>query len=163
MPSRRVTNVSAGFHAAVGPAARLSLLCLILALPAWLVILLPGGGGEAAATALGHEGLAIIAIGNLVDNAVRYGPVGGAVAVRLDRGPAGLAVSVSDEGPGIPAARREAAIRRFTRLESAAGEEGSGLGLSIVARIAELHGAALQLRNAPGGRGLEAALHFPPA
>ena len=119
--------------------------------------------GEAAATAMGHEGLAIIAIGNLVDNAVRYGPVGGAVAVRLDRGPAGLAVSVSDEGPGIPAARREAAIRRFTRLESAAGEEGSGLGLSIVARIAELHGAALQLRNAPGGRGLEAALHFPPA
>lgn len=116
--------------------------------------------GEDPATVTGHEGLAVVAIGNLVDNALRYGPEGGAVSVRIERSGAGYAVRVADEGPGIPASRREAALRRFTRLEGAAGEEGSGLGLSIVSRIAELHGGALELRDGPGGRGLEAVLRF---
>ena len=71
-------------------------------------------------------------------------------------------VRVRDEGPGIPAGKREAALRRFTRLEGGA-EGGSGLGLSIVSRIAELHGAALALGEGPGGRGLEATLRFPAA
>lgn len=117
--------------------------------------------GEGPAMVRGHEGLAIIAVGNLVDNAIRYGPEGGAVTVRVGREAAGFAVRVADEGPGIPASRREAALRRFTRLEGAAGEEGSGLGLSIVSRIAELHGTAVELREATAGRGLEAILRFP--
>lgn len=116
--------------------------------------------GEEPATVTGHEGLAVVAIGNLVDNAIRYGPEGGAVSVRIERSGAGYAVRVADEGPGIPASRREAALRRFTRLEGAAGEEGSGLGLSIVSRIAELHGGTLELRDGPGGRGLEAVLRL---
>ncbi len=73
-----------------------------------------------------------------------------------------VAVRVRDEGPGIPPARRAEALARFTRLDDGA-REGSGLGLSIVARIAELHGSPLALGDPPGGRGLEATLRFPAA
>ena len=118
--------------------------------------------GEAGTAAAGHAGLAAIAIGNLLDNAIRHSPPGTAVIVAIAKEGPGVLVRVRDEGPGIPAGKREAALRRFTRLEGGA-EGGSGLGLSIVARIAELHGAALALDDGPGGRGLEATLRFPAA
>ncbi|HEX4944764.1 MAG TPA: ATP-binding protein [Usitatibacteraceae bacterium] len=118
--------------------------------------------GEAGAMAMGHAGLAAIAVGNLLDNAIRYSPADTAVTVAVARDGGRAILSVRDEGPGIPAGRREDALRRFTRPEDS-GTEGSGLGLSIVARIAELHGAALQLGDAAGGKGLVATLRFPAA
>jgi signal transduction histidine kinase len=92
---------------------------------------------------------------NLLDNAVRYTPSGGKVIVAVrDRH-----LCVDDSGPGIPARRRADALRRLHRL---AGQEteGSGLGLSIVARIAELHGAALELTEGIGQPGLGVRLVF---
>ena len=116
--------------------------------------------GAAKTFATGHEGLAAIALGNLLDNAIRYSPPDSAVMVAVSREGKHACVRVRDEGPGIPKGRREAVLRRFTRLDDS-GEEGSGLGLSIVSRIAELHGTPLALADAPAGRGLEATLRFP--
>jgi two-component system sensor histidine kinase QseC len=116
--------------------------------------------GEAGAMAVGHAGLVAIAIGNLIDNAIRYSPADTSVTVIVKSdGPLAIAC-VRDEGPGIPAGKRGDALRRFTRLDES-GTEGSGLGLSIVARIAELHGAAVALDAGRGGKGLEATLRFP--
>jgi signal transduction histidine kinase len=84
------------------------------------------------------------------------------VSVAILREAGRFAARVRDQGPGIPPARREEALGRFTRLGDDA-REGSGLGLSIVARIAELHGAPLSLGEGPGDRGLEATLRFPAA
>lgn len=93
---------------------------------------------------------------NLLDNALRYTPAGGKVGVGVTVD----VLAVSDSGPGIPAAERENALRRFHRL---AGQEtaGSGLGLSIAARIAELHGARLELADGIGAPGLAVRVTFP--
>lgn len=98
-------------------------------------------------------------IRNLVDNALRYTPAGGRLRVTVGRREGRACLAVADSGPGIPAAEREAVLRRFHRL-GGSDEPGSGLGLSIVARIAELHGAALRLDTADLG-GLEARVVFP--
>ena len=67
---------------------------------------------------------------------------------------------VCDSGPGIPPEQREEALARFRRLDPGAGE-GHGLGLSIVTRIAELHGARLSLGAAADLGGLDVAIAFP--
>lgn len=100
-----------------------------------------------------------VLIRNLVDNAVRYTPEGGQVAVRIARDDGRLTLSVCDSGPGIPEQERNAVLRRFHRLERA-GQPGSGLGLAIVARIAELHGARLWLDNSPMTKGLNIGVQF---
>jgi two-component system sensor histidine kinase QseC len=113
--------------------------------------------GERKASVAGDQNLLAILLRNLVDNAVRYTPPGGEVRVRVA---AGL-IEVQDNGPGIPAEEREQVLQRFVRgAGSAAG--GSGLGLSIVARVAQLHEARLVLDEAPGGPGLAARVVFPP-
>ena len=104
------------------------------------------------------EGLRV-ALGNLVDNAIRYSPPGGKVDVRV-RTEGGEAVAeVLDNGPGIPHAERERVFDRFRRGEAAAGS-GSGLGLAIVREIATRHGATVELRDRDGGPGLCARLRF---
>ena len=72
--------------------------------------------------------------------------------VRVARTPGGTSLTVSDDGPGIPAADREAALRPFVRVGDAASKAGgSGLGLSLAAAVARLHGAQLTLGdNSPG-------------
>jgi two-component system, OmpR family, sensor kinase len=101
-----------------------------------------------------------ILLRNLVDNAIRYGPDGSLVHVRIHDDADQACLVVSDEGPGVPAAQRELLGRRFHRL--AHGDvEGTGLGLSIVKRIAELHGAALRFEEATPKRGLRVAAIFP--
>jgi two-component system sensor histidine kinase QseC len=115
--------------------------------------------GEPGLSIMGHAGLLAILIRNLVDNALRYSPPRTDVSVRTVRLPQGVLLVVSDQGPGIPAAERENALRRFHRLEGSEAS-GSGLGLSIVARIAQLHGARLELSDAGEEHGLSVKVCF---
>jgi len=108
---------------------------------------------------------------NLLDNAVRHADSQVCVSVRSEAGWAVL--TVTDDGPGIPAADRERVFGRFTRLDNArdrTGEEGAGLGLAIVRSTAEAHGGSASLGDAvsPGdaasdghGPGLRAVVRLP--
>ncbi|SDC93262.1 ATP-binding protein [Paraburkholderia lycopersici] len=96
-------------------------------------------------------------LNNLLDNAIRYTPAGGKIDLVLTRTHDTLGFEVVDNGPGIPEADLERVLDRFFRGDQALGT-GSGLGLSIVARIARRQGLTFTLRNNPGGRGLTAAV-----
>jgi signal transduction histidine kinase len=90
-------------------------------------------------------------LSNLIDNAVKYAAAGGEVRVNVGVEGGEAALIVADRGPGVPAARRDEALKRFGRLDDARSEPGSGLGLSLAAVIARLHGGRLDLQdNAPG-------------
>ena len=97
--------------------------------------------------------------GNLVDNAIRYGPAGGEITVRVSAG-AACEVAVEDNGPGIPPAERELVFARFYRVLGT-GEVGSGLGLAIVKEIAGQHRAAIRIEAPPAG-GTRFVVAFPP-
>jgi two-component system sensor histidine kinase TctE len=109
----------------------------------------------------GREVLLREAIANLVQNSVAYGARPGTVTVVVTRPVRGkVIVAVEDDGPGIPPEDRGRVLERFYRRPgSPAG--GAGLGLPIVAQIAEGHGATLHLTEGPGGKGLRVELHFP--
>ena len=109
----------------------------------------------------GQPTLLAVLMRNLIDNAVRYSPRGGRVrvAVTLDANGDGAALEVTDSGPGIAADERSRVLDRFYRI-TGSGESGSGLGLSIVTRIAELHGATLELADNADGPGLMARVKF---
>jgi len=101
------------------------------------------------------------AIANLIDNALKYGAPtaqGGngwapEVEVRAEAGAGVAQIVVTDRGPGVPAPERERVLGRFVRLEESRSEPGSGLGLSLVAAVARLHGGSLRLEdNEPGLR-----------
>lgn len=112
----------------------------------------------AGAIIRGNRNLVLQALANLVDNAIKYTPQGGSVSVSLENGGSGPALVVADSGPGIPAEDRPRVTERFVRLESSRHSPGTGLGLSLVAAVARLHEAELELRdNAPG---LRAGLRF---
>lgn len=96
---------------------------------------------------------------NLLDNAVRYTPDGGNVIVSL-REENGAILEVCDSGPGIPQEERAHVLGRFYRIPGS-GADGSGLGLSIVCRIVELHGATLELCDNENGSGLKVRVTFP--
>jgi two-component system sensor histidine kinase QseC len=98
---------------------------------------------------------------NLVDNAIRYTPPGGKIVVSLSEVKNGCRFTVSDNGPGIPVAERDAVLRRFHRLNQQ-DQPGSGLGLSIVSRIAELHGARIELDDGSATGGLSISVSFSP-
>lgn len=99
----------------------------------------------------GDSSLLFEAIGNLVDNAIKYTPIGGCVTLRTWRTNRRMGVTVSDTGPGIPAAERDAVLRRFYRVEKSRHTPGSGLGLSLVAAIARLHGLSITIADANPG------------
>ncbi len=105
-----------------------------------------------------------ILLSNLIDNALRYTPRGGRVDVTVDGAPEGrfegATLTVSDTGPGIAPDERERVFDRFYRGEKAA-EPGSGLGLSIVRRIADAHAASIVLGAAFPGGGLRVSVRFP--
>ena len=113
-----------------------------------------------AAGVEGNRSLIAQALANLVDNAIKYTPAGGQVRIRTVLSEQGVDLSVSDTGPGIPAADRPRVTERFVRLEASRNSPGTGLGLSLVAAVAHYHNAELVLEdNAPSG--LKAVLHFP--
>jgi signal transduction histidine kinase len=92
-------------------------------------------------------------LANLLDNAIRHTPQGAQIEVTLVNGGAQLVASVADDGPGVPQSERERIFRRFYRLERSTGTSGTGLGLSLVAAVAELHGMQCRASdNAPGLR-----------
>jgi signal transduction histidine kinase len=99
------------------------------------------------------------ALVNLVENAVHHTPAGTTITVSVARDGARARMTVRDDGPGIPAADRHRALRRFGRLEAAGERPGHGLGLALVAAIARLHGGTLRLADA--GPGLAAHLALP--
>ncbi|PKL96624.1 MAG: two-component sensor histidine kinase, partial [Gammaproteobacteria bacterium HGW-Gammaproteobacteria-9] len=94
---------------------------------------------------------------NLVSNALEYTPHGGQIEVQLHGDAEQLILAVDDSGPGISAELRPQLFERFFRL---GGGQGAGLGLSIVARIAELHGANVELLDSPLG-GLRVLVQLP--
>lgn len=99
-----------------------------------------------------HRQILAQAIGNLLENAIKYAPRGSRLELevhKLDSG--GAEVLVRDEGPGIPEHAREQALRPFVRLEGAAQQPGKGLGLAIAAAVARLHRGKLLLEGAEPG------------
>jgi len=127
----------------------------------------------AGAQVQGSRQLLAQALANLLDNAIKFTPDGGHIRVLLksqsagppsagsrSAGPplAGPEVIIEDDGPGIPADKREAVLGRRVRLDEARNVPGSGLGLSLVAAVTKLHGARLTLADADPG--LRVSLQF---
>jgi signal transduction histidine kinase len=91
------------------------------------------------------------AINNLLDNALKYTPAGGRVVLAMHPGPHAVVVTVTDNGPGVPAGEREAIFRRLYRGDASRSQRGLGLGLSMVKAIVEAHGGSVHVDDAPGG------------
>lgn len=91
------------------------------------------------------------AVNNLLDNALKYTPEGGRVVLTVRAEPDAAVISISDNGPGIPTAEREAIFRRLYRGDSSRSQRGLGLGLSLVKAIVEAHGGKVSVAEAAGG------------
>ena len=96
---------------------------------------------------------------NLIGNAVKYSPPGGRVTIVLENAEQGPCLTISEQGPGIPAALRRKVFERFYRIP---GQEqsGSGLGLAIAERAAARNGATITLADGPRGKGLAVTVMF---
>jgi signal transduction histidine kinase len=115
--------------------------------------------GDQRVLVTGDRDLLFDAVANLVDNAIKHGREAGRVTVDVRQSDAGAAIAVSDEGPGIPDDEIRNVFKRFYRLERSRQAPGNGLGLSLVAAVARLHGAQIEMiNNAPG---LTIQLWFP--
>jgi two-component system sensor histidine kinase TctE len=116
-----------------------------------------------AAPVLGHRGLLQALIANLAENAIRYTGGGGhvTVAVSADAGANTVTVSVTDNGPGIPAESRSRVFEPFFRAST--DTEGTGLGLAIVREISDAHHGDITLKAGEGGKGVHIAVTFPRA
>lgn len=106
-----------------------------------------------------------ILIRNLDDNALRYAGPSGRVEIAcrnaavIDGGKQVL-FTVADDGPGVPPEERQRVFDRFYRVAGSA-DRGSGIGLSLVSRIAQLHGAAIEVCEGIGGCGFSVTVRFP--
>ncbi len=115
---------------------------------------------DSKASVLGNATSINILIRNLVDNAIRYSPNDSRVSIDIKGIGQEVILYVSDNGPGIPEELRERVFERFFRVIGN-NAPGSGLGLGIVAQIAELHHAHIQLGTPKSGQGLEVQITFP--
>jgi signal transduction histidine kinase len=99
------------------------------------------------------------AIGNLIDNSIKFAPPDGVITVAAGRRPGGpIEITVADDGPGIADGEKPKVVERFYRGDASRGTPGVGLGLALVAAVARLHGGLLELTdNRPG---LRASLIF---
>jgi len=108
---------------------------------------------------VGDRDLLFDATSNLVDNAIKHGGRSGRIVVEVSQDSDGAVLCVADRGPGIPIDERKHVLRRFYRLEGSRNSPGNGLGLSLVAAVANLHGAQIEMKdNSPG---LRIELEFP--
>ena len=116
--------------------------------------------GMQHALLLGDRDLLSRLLVNLIENAIRHCPPGTAISVSISRPISGPALTVTDNGPGIPEGEREKVFRRLYRLEKSRTTPGSGLGLALVKAIADVHGAQIRLDdNRPG---VAVTVSFPP-
>jgi heavy metal sensor kinase len=99
---------------------------------------------------------------NVLDNAIKYGPTGGSIAIRVDRVGDRVVVLFADEGPGVPEACRERIFDRFFRVDPsrARGSGGAGLGLAIARWAVEIHGGDITVGERAGG-GAEFRIRLP--
>ena len=107
----------------------------------------------------GNRSLISQALANLIDNAIKYTPAEGRIAIFAVETPSGIDLTVADSGPGIDTADRARVVERFVRLEASRNSPGTGLGLSLVAAVARLHRARLTLDD--NNPGLKATISFP--
>lgn len=107
----------------------------------------------------GDRELLAQALANLLDNALRHAPEGRRIALGLRREGAGLVLWVDDNGPGVPEAERGRIFARFYRAERSRTSPGNGLGLAMVAAVAELHGGRAVAEDA--GPGLRVEMRLP--
>jgi signal transduction histidine kinase len=116
--------------------------------------------GDGPLTIAGDPVLLAQALGNLIDNAVKFAPENGAIDVEVRRSAGGAEISVTDNGPGLGDAEKDKVVERFYRGDASRGTPGVGLGLSLVQAVAKLHGSTLQFtaRNP----GLKVALALGP-
>jgi signal transduction histidine kinase len=109
--------------------------------------------GDQTAYSLGDRDLLFDMLANLVDNAIKHGRLGGYAEIEITNTDRGAIVSVTDDGPGIPASEYANVFKRLYRLDRSRQMPGNGLGLSLVEAVARLHGAQITLSdNAPGLR-----------
>ncbi|HEU0221132.1 MAG TPA: HAMP domain-containing sensor histidine kinase [Paracoccaceae bacterium] len=112
-------------------------------------------------TVRGHRQLLAQAISNLIDNALKYGPKDTVITLEAANEAGAPFLRVADQGPGVPEADRLRILERFMRLDQSRGAPGAGLGLAMVAAVAKLHGASIEIGdNRPG---LMVTLRFPAA
>ena len=107
----------------------------------------------------GDSELLLQMMANLIENAIRHTPPEAKLAVFLDAGISGPVVAVTDTGPGIPAEYHTKVFERFYRLDVSRSTPGDGLGLSLVAAVAALHGINISLQD--NNPGLRIVLRFP--
>ncbi len=101
----------------------------------------------------GDRDLLFQAMANLLDNAIKYTPPQGLIEITLGEQANNGQITIADNGTGIPEAERQQVFQRFYRLEESRTSPGSGLGLSLVAAVARIHGMTVQLEdNQPGLR-----------
>ena len=108
-----------------------------------------------AAWVMGDKELLTQTFANLIENAIRHCQTGNAITCKVRAEGNRVTASVADTGPGIPLAERELVLRRLYRLEKSRTTEGTGLGLSLVKAVADLHGAELALADAMPGLRVE--------
>jgi signal transduction histidine kinase len=118
-----------------------------------------GSIGDTAITVHGDRKLLNQLFINLIENAILHCPPGAQIHVELTEDGGRPNVKVRDTGAGIPPEEREKVFRRLYRLEKSRSTKGSGLGLSLVSAIAELHGASVSLTD--NNPGLIAEVSFP--
>lgn len=115
-------------------------------------------------TMVGDRDLLLQAVANLLDNAIKFTPVGGVVRLTARREEAGIEIAVSDSGPGLSREDQAQAMDRFFRADASRNLPGSGLGLSLVRAVAQLHAGEVVLGDAiPGASppGLRVAIRLP--
>ena len=102
------------------------------------------------------------AVANLLDTAIRHAPDGGTVTLEIVQRPDGTAVTVTDDGPGVPVEERDRMTQRFTQLDrTAVTNGGAGLGLAIVASVTAAHGGRLAIADGESGQGLAVTITLP--
>lgn len=99
----------------------------------------------------GSETLLYHVWSNLIDNAVKYNPIGGSIFVRLQASEQNVLVSVTDSGPGIPEQQRQRIFEKFYQVDSSHKNDGNGLGLALVKRVVTMHEGSIAVENVPKG------------
>lgn len=110
-------------------------------------------------TCQGDRDLLFQVVANLIDNAVKFTPSGGAVMCSCSEVPDGVQLIVEDSGPGIDSEDRDRALERFSRLDQSRSQPGHGLGLPLAKAIIDRHGGTLSLESA--GPGLRVLVNLP--